>query len=734
MHAVLRGLQYDICLVYLDDIIIFSQTFGDHLKHLNDVFSRLRSANIRLKPSKCSFACSEVEYLGHVVSRDGIRPDPSKINAVEEFPIPRCTKDVRSFLGLANYYRRFIKNFAAIALPLNKLTREHVHFLWDSECDIAFSTLKSALISAPILAYPDFAIPFEFHTDASSTEIDFALCQIQGGRNRAIAYGGRNLNPAERSYSTTEREALVVVEGIKKFRNYLYGHKFTTYTDHNALRWLMSIKDPNGRLARWALFIPQHDFTIVYKAERENSDGDALSRRCYTTTSTLNAYESAGVPVDRIREFQRNDADLADLISFIETQQLPANQNKARSFLLQGDKFYLDDNGLLFLLSTPRRPSSQAVFSQLVIPEVLKHEILVWAHDDNTAGNLGPQKTYAKIRTRYHWRNMFRDIDRWCKSCVDCAMKKSPRNRHRAPLLPIPVKNAFDGIAVDCLGPFPRSNAGNRYVVDFTEYLTRWPEAFAVPTIDARTIANLLVEKILARHGAPRTLLSNRGTIFLSTLVRSVCDLINTKKVNTTAYHPQTDGIVERFNYTLCQFISMYISSVQKDWDNHLAAILFAYRVSPHDTTGESPFFLLYGREPRLPVHVSLLSPRNESSSVTKHRARIVQTLEEAHAIARENIQRVQQKMKEIYDRSARDPKFMIGDKVCIYTPKTKKGLSRKLMHHWHEPYRIVENCSPVHYKLRTCDNRLVFVTVHANWIKPYFSSDLRPSNTLEGT
>ena len=177
-------------------------------------------------------------FLGHpVVSRDGIRPDPSKINAVEEFPIPRCTKDVRSFLGLVNYYRRFINNFAAIVLQLNKLTRKHVYFLRDSECNVALSTLKYALISAPILAYPDFSIPFELHADVSSTGIGFALCEIHGGRNRAIAYGGRNLNPAERNYSTTEREALAVVEGIKKFRNYLYGHKFTIYTDHNALRW-----------------------------------------------------------------------------------------------------------------------------------------------------------------------------------------------------------------------------------------------------------------------------------------------------------------------------------------------------------------------------------------------------------------------------------------------------------------------------------------------------------------
>lgn len=729
MHAVLRGLHYEICLVYLDDIIIFSRTFEDHLAHLNDVFSRLRSANVRLKPSKCSFARSSVEYLGHVVSRDGITPDPSKIRAVKEFPVPRCTRDVRSFLGLANYYRRFIRNFATIASPLNQLTHKNTRFNWTAACDNAFHELKSSLISAPILAYPDFSLPFELHTDASSTGIGYALCQTQAGLNRAIAYGGRDLNAAERNYSTTEREALAIVEAIKKFRNYLYDRKFTIYTDHHALRWLMSIKDPNGRLARWALLIQQYDFTIVYKAGKLNSDADALSRRSYAEIPTLNAYDFAGVPIERIRQLQHDDAELADLIAYLETSELPTNQNRARSFLLQGDKFYLDENGLLFCLWTPSKRRRYDVCSQLVIPDALKHEILVWAHDDITAGHLGPQKTYGKIRTRYYWRNMFRDIERWCKSCVDCAMKKSPRNRHKAPLLPIPVENAFDRVAVDCLGPFPVSNAGNRYVVVFTEYLTRWPEAFAVPNIDAHTIASLLIDNILARHGAPRTLLSDRGTNFLSALVRAVCDLLNTKKVNTTAYHPQTDGMVERFNHTLCQSVSMYVSRDQKDWDTHLPAVLFGYRVSPHDTTGESPFYLLYGREPRLPVDVSLLPPCNKSNSISEHRARIVQTLEEAHAIARDNIQRAQQNMKEIHDRSAQEPKFMVGDRVWVYTPKTKKGLSRKLMHHWHGPFRIVEKCSPVHFKLRTCDNRLVSVTVHTNRMKPYYDPDSRPQN-----
>ena len=526
MHAVLRGLQYQICLVHLDDIIVYSRSFADHINHLNDVFSRLRSANVKLKPSKCSFARSSVEYLGHVVSRDGIRPDPSKIAAVATFPVPRCVRDVRSFLGLANYYHRFIHNFAFIASPLHMLTHKNVRFYWDDSCDKAFHILKSCLTSAPILAYPDFFLPFELNTDASSTGIGFALCQTQDGQRRAIAYGGRDLNTAERNYSTTEREALAIVEGIKKFRNYLYDRKFVLHTDHHALRWLMSLKDPSGRLARWSLLLQQYDFTIEYKPGKPNSDADALSRRPYGAQFHVSAYDLPG---------------------------------------------------------------------------------------------------------------------------------------------------AFDRLAVDCLGLFPLSNAENRYVVVFTEYLTRWPEAFAVPNTDARTIARLLVNRIVLTHSAPRTLLFDRGKNFLSSLVRSVCELLNTKKVNTTAYHPQTDGLVERFNHTLCQSVSMYVSRDQKDWDTHLPAILFGFRVSPHETTGDSPFYLLYGREPRLPVDVSLLPPSQVSNFVREHRARIVQTSEEAHAIARKNIQRTQQNMKDRHDRSARDSNLCLEIECECTHPKHRK-------------------------------------------------------------
>ena len=391
------------------------------------------------------------------------------------------------------------------------------------------------------------------------------------------------------------------------------------------------------------------------------------------------------------------------------------------------DSFYLDEHGILCHLWTPGKRRAKSLCTQVVIPASLRHEILVSLHDDPTAGHLGSKKTYEKVRLRYYWPGMYKDIEHWCRSCVDCAMKKSPRNKRKAPLLPIPIEGAFDRVAMDILGPFPVSEDGNRYIIVFSDYYTRWPEAFPLSSMEAPRIAQLLVDEILARHSAPRTLLSDRGSNFLSSIVNEVCKIMNTRKLNTTAYHPQTDGLVERFNGTLAEGLSMYVSSHQKDWDRHIPMILFAYRVSPHASTGESPFYLLYGREPRLPVDAALLSPSAQiSSSVAEHRARILTNLENAQRIVSSKTQLAQQKLKEYYNRNSQIV-YDIGDKVWVFTPKSKKGLSKKLLHNYHGTYRIAPKLSPVHFRLRTLDNRPVSVPVHANRLKPYYDPHDRP-------
>lgn len=276
-------------------------------------------------------------------------------------------------------------------------------------------------------------------------------------------------------------------------------------------------------------------------------------------------------------------------------------------------------------------------------------------------------------------------------------MKKSPKQRQTAPLLPIPVEAPFEKVSCDISGPWPVTHNNNRYILVFVDMCTKWTEAFAIPNIEAKTVAEIFVNKIVSQHGAPRVLLSDRGSNFLSSLFREVCFLMNTDKIFTSGYRPRTNGLVERFNGTLAQSLSMYVSSHQKDWDEQLSSVLFAYRVSPSEVTGESPFCMLYGREPLLPMDTTLLPPREMSPLVAKHRARVIEHVERVRRIAAENTQRAQQKMKELHDLQAAAPPFSLGDKVWVYTPKNRKGLSKKLAHNYHGPYRIVEFISPVH-------------------------------------
>ena len=277
--------------------------------------------------------------------------------------------------------------------------------------------------------------------------------------------------------------------------------------------------------------------------------------------------------------------------------------------------------------------------------------------------------------------------------------------------------------------PLPVTWSGNRYIVVFMDYLTKWPEIFPVKNADAVTIAKLLTDEIIPRHGAPRTLLSDCGKNFLSSVLE-VCKLYSVKNLNTSSSHQQTDGLVEKMNSTVCQPLSMFISKNHKDWDLFIPAVLLAFRTSPCVATGESPFYLLHSREPILPMDVSLLAPTDPASSIAAHRRRIVTQIELAQRIAQENIIRAQQKMKVHYDARSQEPDLMVGYKVWVFTPKTYRGLSKKLLHNYHGPYRVVEKLSAVHFRLRTCTNKPITTVIHANHMKLFINPNDRPITT----
>ena len=705
MEVVLQGLVRKSCLVYLDDILVIGRTFSEHLSNLVKVFSRLRQAGLRLKPSKCCLARTEVEYLGHVVSQGGVAADPKKVEAVQAYPVPTNLKGLRSFLGLASYYRRFIPNFSSVARPLHILTRKNVQFDWTADCQTAFDTLKKLMTQAPLLAYPDFTEPFMLETDASVEGLGAVLAQKKPDQSvHPIAYASRTLLPHERNYGISELEGLGVVWAVKTFRHYLYGHKCHVYTDHEALKALIHTPHPSGKLARWGLALQELDLQIHYQPGKQNANADTLSRtpiqsspeRPYGIIAMLTTdgpQEKDGE--ESLASQQLADPTLRPMIKYLSNQELPEDEKEARELMLAHSRYSLLDGVLYY--------SDKKDNLLIVPPTASRRHLFEEAHNGIFGGHLRDGKIYGQLARHYWWPKMRSDIVTWCRSCLICTKRRIGK-AEVPPLTPIPVAGPFDRVGVDVI-QFTKSHQGNRYAVVFVDYLTKWPEVFATPDQSALTIARLLVEHVISRHGVPRELLSDRGPAFLSKLLKEVCQLMGIKKTNTTAYHPQTDGLVERFNRTLIDMLAKTVEKSGRDWDTRLPFVLFAYRASPQESTQESPFFLMYGRDPQLPTEgIDPPAPQRREIDIDNYKSEVAQGMQEAWDLARENIRKSQKKQKRYYDRRAREPTFRIGEQVFLYVPSAKSGPAYKFALPYKGPYRVLKICDGV-ADVRQVDN-----------------------------
>ena len=335
-----------------------------------------------------------------------------------------------------------------------------------------------------------------------------------------------------------------------------------------------------------------------------------------------------------------------------------------------------------------------------MVPTKLRSQLLTEAHAGCFSGHFSEKKVYDKIRRSYWWYGLRRDVRKFCRSCLSCVTRQGPGHSYRPPMMPIPVKGPFHRVAVDVL-QLPLTSSGNRYVVVFMDYLTKWVEAFPTPDQQATTIATLLIEHIICRHGVPEELLSDRGTNFLSDLILELCSLLGMKKINTSGYHPQTDGLVEKFNSTLQSMIAKSTDPNGMEWDKRLPLLLFAYRSIVQESTKESPFFLVYGRDRRLPTG-SLLeqSPVAYPVDAEDYRTELVSTLIKTRELALESIQKAQEKQRRFYDRQSRNPKFQVGDRVMVFMPSETIGKDRKLARPYHGPYRVI-NITPTNAEVQ---------------------------------
>jgi hypothetical protein len=707
MDHVLRGLKWYICLCYLDDILVFSASFKEHLVRLRKVLCALQNAGLQLNSKKCLFGARRVKVLGHIVDAEGIRPDSEKTEAVAKFPVPRNVKELQSFLGLSSYFRRFISHFADRAQPLYRLTIKDATFTWEESEQAAFDDLKRALLNDPVLAHFNQDATTELHTDASSFGLGAVLLQSnEVGVRRPIAYASRTLTSAERNYSTSERECLAIVWAVQKFRPYLYGKQFDVITDHHSLCWLANMKDPVGRLARWSLRLQEYDMNIIYKSGQKHTDADGLSRRPETKTDD---YSVSGAILE-IRRFedlialQAADAFCQPILDHLNNRQSSVPLTVTNKVRASWSRLYCLVHGVLY-----RRGYVSSVEQQrIVIPKVLREGITEFHHDDPASSHLGFAKTFMRIYSRFYWPAMRRYIAHYVRSCVLCQSRKSPSRKAVGPLQPIqPPQRPFENVGIDFLGPLPESENGNRHILVCVDYLTRFAETCAVRSANAKSVAKFYLERIVLRHGSPSVLISDRGKAFLSQVVKETLELCKTVHRRTTSYHPQCNGLTERFNHTLGDMLSMYVNSSHTNWDQVLPFVTYGYNTAVQTSTGFTPFRLVYGREVVTPLDALLSSfHHQENHSVTTRS--YIEAANEARDLARQSIINCQDLQQTIYNETHPSVMFHPGDLVWVWFPARRVGLAEKLLRKYFGPYKIVRQTGPVNYEVSTLGSQSV--------------------------
>jgi len=736
MEEVLQQLINKICLVYLDDVIIFSEDFEDMLERLEQVFHRLRSANLKLNPKKCSFLRKKIKYLGHVISERGVSTDEEKISSVRDWPIPRTKKQVRSFLGFCSYYRRFVKDFSLIAKPLFSLTENTCKFTWDELCDAAFKELKRRLISSPILSFPKEDGQFILDTDASNHGIGAVLSQVQEGGEKVIAYYSRVFSRTERNYCVTRKELLAVISSMKFFHHYLYGREFVVRTDHISLKWLMTFRNLEGQLARWLEQLQQYNFEIIHRKGSLHSNADGLSRRpCLgSNCSYCNKQESKEMEIvgrvtlnsEQINWKREQSEDLVLRKFFLakeegrrpDWQEVISEGDSAKIYWSQWESLVIK-NGILY--RKWETPNFKNYVLQILVPKEKVKLILEEAHDSFSGEHFGVNKTLDRIRKRFYWATCKQDVEDWCRTCTICVAKKGPSEKGKSELQIYNAGIPFERLQMDILGPFPVSTLGNRYLLVVTDCFTKWVEAFPIRNFRTNTVARVLVDQVVSRFGVPSELHTDQGRNFDSRLFLELTLLLGIKKTRTTPLHPQSNGIVERQHQTVMNYLAKFVSRNQRDWDRWIGLYLLAYRSARHETTKISPAEMCFGRELKLPIDLFRGSfPQESESEENNYVSLLRRKLNEVHEEVRRQLDLRSQRVKVLYDRKARRLLFETGQKVWLFNPRRIKGKAPKLQSNWEGPYEVVRRLNDVVYCIHK-SNRHKNKIVHLDRLAPFY-------------
>lgn len=680
---------------YLDDIIIISSSFEEHMSILREVKQRLQEAGLTINIEKSVFCRDSLRYLGYVVDNKGLRTDPDKVKAIVDFPIPKTQKSLRRFIGILAWYKRFILNFSIIAAPLHNLTKKEFSgpkFKWNNEAQLAFTKLKDTLVQAPVLACPDFGKPFTISCDASDTGLGAILSQTDNlGKEHPISYISRSLSAQEKNHSTTEKELNAMIFALEKFRGYIEGSPIPVkiITDHYSLKWLINIKSPTGRLARWAVRLQQFNFVIEHRKGKDNVVPDALSR----DPIEVNMINITAEITDPWYIKLRND-----ILSF------------PQKFLA-----WKVCDGIIFKHIQSMEALHKTYDWKMVLPKEYRYNIIEQHHVPPTSSHFGIMKTLNRICLKYYWPRMATDVKRFISKCHICLGHKSsnvaPPGLMGDPKL---VQRPWQMISTDLLGPLPSSyKRGFTYLLVVSDFFTKYTRLFPLRKATGKNISTILEEEIFLKFGIPDTIILDNGPQYISRDMKALADKYHIRHLfYNCRYHPQNNP-VERVNKVLVSAISSYVGSDHRTWANYLPEIELAINTAVHEVTGYTPFFLNYGREIILSGNHYKGKDFNseEISFADRHTwASDLSELNDIFSQVRTCLRQSYERNKVQYNLRRRDVQYKIGDMVwrrSFVLSDASRYFSAKLAPKFLRS-KIIEKISPVVYKLADLNGKPV--------------------------
>jgi transposase InsO family protein len=715
MEECLEGIHdgdEQFCQIYLDDVIVASTSFDQHLEHLKRVFNRFRQAQMKLSPKKCNLFQDKVCYVGHTVSAKGIEANQDKVDKIRNWPTPLNVNELRTYLGFTGYYRRFVKDYAKIARPLNDLLTgpnskkkkgrklKPIPWQWTDVQQLAFEKLKNCLTTPPVLGYPDFGKPFILHTDASCQGLGAVLYQENDGKERVISYASRGLSKAERNYPAHKLEFLALKWAITtKFHDYLYGNQFTVYTDNNPMTYVLSSAKLDATGHRWIAALGNYNFKIRYRSGKQNADADGLSRIpvMKSINSEADDHDELSEQIMKVlcqhhdsryvdsicmstqvlddldiisddstinwRQHQMADPTIRQFLRGITNKQKPdasdCSSKDAKSLLKEFSRLVVR-RGILYRQLSEDGKSKY----QLVLPKQFRNTALQGAHND--VGHLGRDRGIDILRDRFYWPRMNTELEEWIHKCDRCIKRKTPTNA-RAPLVSITTSQPLELVSMDYL-TLEISKGGYQHILLITDHFTKY--AVAIPTRNqtAKTTADALFNGFIVHYGFPRRLHSDQGANFQSSIIKELCKLTGMQKSRTTPYHAMGNGLTERMNRTLLDMLGTLDPTKKHDWKSEVSPLVHAYNCTKHDSTGFSPYFLMFGRQPRLALDVvlGLASTDVHDKDYNVYILKLKEHLGKSYELASAKAAAAQKHQKGQYDKRIRGAVVEPGDRVLV--------------------------------------------------------------------